>query len=55
MKALLITYGKEEVIQVDEVEIDPKHDFSNGPHQDTIPFSVASNQDIVPIGRKDIF
>ena len=47
MKAILISYDHERIIQVEVVEISPDHAFSNGPYVDTVPFSVGSNQSIV--------
>jgi hypothetical protein len=30
------------------VQVDDDHIFAYGPYQDTVPFSVGSNQDIIP-------
>lgn len=49
MKAILVTYNKDVSCETAEVEIDVKHDFSKGPYQDTVPFSVGSNQNVIPI------
>lgn len=46
--AILRTYYKEKYHDT-AVMIDEDHDFSGGPYQDTIPFPVGSNQEIVPI------
>jgi hypothetical protein len=51
MKALLITYNIT-TGDLDEsrlVDIDDDHNFANGPYQDSVPFSVGSNQTIVEI------
>ena len=52
MKALLVTYDKEKIVETCEVEISDLHDFSSGPYADTIPFSVGSNQNIIEIYKK---
>lgn len=49
MKAILRTYHSETSFTHKLVEIDENHDFANGPYQDTVPFSVGSNQSILPI------
>lgn len=48
MTAILRTYLNEKVIYEEKVEIDDDHIFAYGPHQDTVPFVVASNQDLIP-------
>lgn len=49
MKALLRTWMREEIQQDDVVEIDPSHDFLGSPYEDTVPFSVGSNQEIIKL------
>ena len=50
MKAILRTWNLATATFFDKmVDISENHDFSKGPYQDTIPFSVASNQEIIPI------
>jgi len=49
MKAILRTYNKETLVSDKIVDISDDHDFSNGPYVDTVPFSVGSNQTIIPI------
>jgi hypothetical protein len=48
MTAILRTYLNEKVICEEKVEIDDDHIFAYGPYQETVPFSVWSNQDIIP-------
>lgn len=48
MKAVLRTYDKEKHISDKIVEISDSHDFF-GPYADTVPFSVGSNQSILPL------
>lgn len=49
MKAVLRTYDKEKHISDKIVEISDSHDFLDGPYADTVPFSVGSNQSILPL------
>lgn len=49
MKAILRTYQQDEHVSDKVVEIDDSHNFNDGPYVDTIPFSVGSNQEIVPL------
>lgn len=49
MKAILRTYHSETNITEEVVEISDDHHFEDGPYVDTIPFSVCSNQAIVPL------
>jgi hypothetical protein len=49
MKAILRTYQSENLFFEEEVEIDDDHIFAYGPYQDTVPFAVSSNQEILPI------
>ena len=53
-RARLITYQGETIVQSNIVEILPGHDFSAGPYQDTIPFSVGSNQTIQPVEESEL-
>lgn len=48
MTAILRTYLNERVICEEKVEIDDDHIFAYGPYQDTVPFSIGSNQSILP-------
>lgn len=48
MKAILRTYNKEAIDHDKLVDIDDAHDFAQGPYQDTVGFSVGSNQSILP-------
>ncbi len=48
MKAFLINYRKEEIAEVRPVEISDDHDWLSGPYVDTVPFSVGSNETIIP-------
>lgn len=47
MKAVLITYKGEAIESRKIVEISDDHKWEDGPHVDTIPFSVGSNQTVV--------
>ncbi|MBV6513914.1 MAG: hypothetical protein FMNOHCHN_03496 [Ignavibacteriaceae bacterium] len=49
MKAILRTYDKDSHISDKIVEISDNHDFLDGPYADTVPFSVGSNQSILPL------
>jgi hypothetical protein len=49
MKALLITYDQESLVESRLVDIHDDHNFADGPYQDSVPFSVGSNQTIVEI------
>jgi hypothetical protein len=48
MKAILVTYDGQSIESRQLVEISDNHDWSGGPYQDTVPFSVGSNQQLVP-------
>jgi hypothetical protein len=48
MIAILRTYLKETIIIDEQVEVDDDHIFAYGPYQSTVPFSVGSNQEIIP-------
>jgi hypothetical protein len=48
MTAILRTYISENVFTEEMVEINDDHIFAYGPYQDTVPFSVGSNQSILP-------
>lgn len=49
MKAILRTYQNNRGNYTESiVEIDDDHDFANSPYVDTVPFSVGSNQCILP-------
>jgi len=49
MKAILRTYHSETNISEEVVEISDDHHFEDGPYVDTIPFSVGSNQSVLPL------
>jgi hypothetical protein len=49
MTAILRTYLNETTVIEEQVEIDDNHIFAYGPYQDTVPFSVGSNQQILPL------
>lgn len=49
MKAILRTHFSETKLVDKIVDIDDKHNFVGGPYQDTVPFSVGSNQEIIPL------
>lgn len=49
MKAILRSYHSETSRTDKLVEISDSHDFAQGPYVDTVPFSVGSNQSILPI------
>jgi len=48
MKAILRTYLSETSFEEKIVDIDDDHIFAYGPYQDTVPFTVGSNQSILP-------
>ena len=48
MTAILRTYQSETTFTEELVEISDDHIFAYGPYQDTVPFSVGSNQEILP-------
>jgi hypothetical protein len=48
MTAILRTYISESVFTEEMVQVDDNHIFAYGSYQDTVPFSVGSNQDIIP-------
>jgi hypothetical protein len=48
MIAILRTYLNETIISEELVEVDDDHIFAYGPYQSTVPFSVGSNQAIIP-------
>lgn len=48
MKAILRTWIRETPADM-VVEIDDTHDFALGPYQDSVPFAVGSNQEILQI------
>jgi len=48
MTAILRTYISESVFTEEMVQVDDDHIFAYGPYQDTVPFSVGSNQSILP-------
>lgn len=48
MKAILRTYFNETSFEDKLCEIDDDHNFAYGPYQSTVPFSVGSNQTILP-------
>jgi hypothetical protein len=48
MKAILKTNVGESVTFEEIVEIHDDHIFCYGPHQETVPFVVGSNQEILP-------
>jgi hypothetical protein len=49
MKALLITYKGEKKESIELADIADDHDWSGGPYQDTVPFPVGSNQQVVSL------
>jgi len=49
MKAILRTHLNETRFVDKIVDIDDNHDFAGGPYQDTVPFAVGSNQEILPL------
>ena len=49
MKAILRTWFSDMFHVDDIVEIHDNHEFFNGPYADTVPFSVGSNQEILPL------
>jgi len=44
MKAILITYMREEVVDTEVVELPDNYD--GNPYGDTVPFCVGSNQEL---------
>lgn len=48
MKAILKTKAGEGIFFEEIVEIHDDHIFCYGPHQDTVPFKVNQNQEILP-------
>jgi hypothetical protein len=50
IKATLRTWNNGDRSFTDSVVlIDRTHDFASGPYQDTVPFAVGSNQEVLPI------
>ena len=49
MKAILRTHFSETRFVDKIVDIDDNHDFAGGPYQDTVPFAVGSNQEILQL------
>lgn len=49
MKAILRTWHREGESTDQLVEIDDDHDWAGGPYQDTVHFSVGSNQEILEL------
>jgi len=49
LEAILRTYVSEGFYFDEIVLIDATHDFIGGPYQDTIPFAVGSNQEVLPV------
>ena len=50
IKAILRTWDFRTATYTDKiVEIRENHVFTNGPYEDTVPFAVGSNQEILPL------
>lgn len=54
MKAILRTWKSETEKEDTVVEIADNHNFADGPYVDTVPFTVGSNQEILPAIIPDI-
>ncbi len=52
--AAMVTYLGEKVIRREPVQVEEDHVFLAGPYQDTVPFSVGSNQQIVEMDEQEL-